>query len=112
MHGVFAPVLIAAERKYPAVTAGLFDRLADQVHVREDVVESGVGLKPDGPSCGVVGLAGGVFQNRILTEQAIANLTALGFEVYLPESLPAGDGGLSFGQLISVASSNLNMEIR
>lgn len=50
-----------------------------------------------------VGLAGGVFQNRILTEQAIANLKALGFEVYLPESLPAGDGGLSFGQLIEAA---------
>lgn len=50
-----------------------------------------------------IGLAGGVFQNRILAEQAMSALQAQGFDVYLPESFPAGDGGLSFGQLIAAA---------
>jgi hydrogenase maturation protein HypF len=47
-----------------------------------------------------VGLTGGVFQNRLLTEQALAGLVKHGFDVYLHEQLPAGDGGISFGQLI------------
>jgi hydrogenase maturation protein HypF len=47
-----------------------------------------------------VGLSGGVFQNRLLTEQALAGLVKQGFDVYLHEELPAGDGGISFGQLI------------
>lgn len=47
-----------------------------------------------------VGLTGGVFQNRLLTEQAVAGLAKQGFEVYLPTQLPAGDGGISFGQLL------------
>ena len=51
-------------------------------------------------SCGVdtVGLCGGVFQNRFLTELAIAMLARAGFEVCLPEALPVNDAALSFGQ--------------
>jgi hydrogenase maturation protein HypF len=50
--------------------------------------------------CGVdtVGLCGGVFQNRFLTELAIAMLAKAGFEVCLPEALPVNDAALSFGQ--------------
>lgn len=47
-----------------------------------------------------VGLTGGVFQNRLLTESAVQRLEAAGFAVVLPEALPANDGGLSFGQII------------
>lgn len=47
-----------------------------------------------------VGLSGGVFQNRILTEQTLALLQDLGFEAYLHANIPSGDGGISFGQLI------------
>jgi len=47
-----------------------------------------------------VGLTGGVFQNRLLTEQALCELAKLDFEVYLHEVLPSGDGGVSFGQVI------------
>nr|VFK52430.1 MAG: Hydrogenase maturation protein, carbamoyltransferase HypF [Candidatus Kentron sp. TUN]VFK52953.1 MAG: Hydrogenase maturation protein, carbamoyltransferase HypF [Candidatus Kentron sp. TUN] len=47
-----------------------------------------------------VGLAGGVFQNRILTEQAAGLLIQNGFTVILPERIPCNDGGLSFGQII------------
>lgn len=47
-----------------------------------------------------VGLAGGVFQNRILTEQALQLLEGAGFEVLIPKALPLNDAAISFGQLI------------
>lgn len=47
-----------------------------------------------------IGLCGGVFQNRLLTEQAIDLLRDDGFAVHLAEQLPCNDGGLAFGQLI------------
>ena len=51
-----------------------------------------------------VGLAGGVFQNRILTETVTSMLTANGFEVYLPLALPCNDAALSFGQVAQIAA--------
>jgi hydrogenase maturation protein HypF len=51
-----------------------------------------------------VGLSGGVFQNRVLTEQVQALLTAAGFEVLIPERLPVNDAGISYGQLIEAAA--------
>lgn len=51
-----------------------------------------------------VGLSGGVFQNRLLTEQALTALNRQEFEVYLHESLPSGDGGICFGQVIEAAN--------
>ena len=47
-----------------------------------------------------VGLCGGVFQNRVLCEQAKALLEAHGFEVLIPQQLPVNDAAISFGQLI------------
>ena len=47
-----------------------------------------------------VGLTGGVFQNRILSERVAALLAAHGIAAYQPEHLPANDGGLAFGQLV------------
>jgi len=51
-----------------------------------------------------VGLTGGVFQNRLLTEYATALLRAEGFSVYLPEHIPGNDAGISFGQIIEAGS--------
>ena len=51
-----------------------------------------------------VGLSGGVFQNRRLTETAVALLRQDGFEVRLAERVPVNDAGLSFGQIIEAAS--------
>ncbi len=51
-----------------------------------------------------VGLSGGVFQNRILTELAIAGLADAGFEVCLPRLLPPNDAALSFGQAAELAA--------
>lgn len=52
----------------------------------------------------IVGLSGGVFQNRVLTDQVIALLRGAGFEVLLPSILPVNDAGLSFGQAAEMAA--------
>ena len=67
----------------------LAQALVDQaIHLREET-----GLDN-------VGLTGGVFQNRILAEAALARLAAAGFAVHLPARIPVNDAGLSFGQVI------------
>jgi len=50
-----------------------------------------------------VGLTGGVFQNKLLVELAIEQLSGAGFSVYLPQQVPCNDGGLALGQLIEAA---------
>jgi hydrogenase maturation protein HypF len=47
-----------------------------------------------------VGLAGGVFQNRVLTQRALELLERAGFEVLIPKALPLNDAAISFGQLV------------
>ena len=49
-----------------------------------------------------VGLAGGVFQNKLLTERAIALLEQQGFRCYLPQLIPVNDAGLCFGQIMEL----------
>ncbi len=51
-----------------------------------------------------VGLCGGVFQNRLLSERALELLQQAGFTAYLPEQLPANDAAISFGQVVEVAA--------
>jgi hydrogenase maturation protein HypF len=72
--------------------------LADAIErvAEEDRSESGVR---------VVGLTGGVFQNRVLTELAAEGLTRRGFRVLLPERIPCNDGGLSYGQVAEFAGA-------
>jgi hydrogenase maturation protein HypF len=73
--------------------ASLVDALVDQaVRVREEtrVVR--------------VGLTGGCFQNRILTEGAAARLEAAGFEVMLHAQVPCNDAGVSYGQVVEAAA--------
>ena len=43
-------------------------------------------------------LSGGVFQNRRLLEATASGLHAAGLRVLVPELLPPGDGGISYGQ--------------
>lgn len=47
-----------------------------------------------------VGLAGGVFQNRLLAERIIALLETADIPVHMPCAAPVNDGGLAFGQLV------------
>jgi hydrogenase maturation protein HypF len=51
-----------------------------------------------------VGLCGGVFQNRALSEQAVQLLSGDGFEVVLPGALPCNDAALSYGQAAEIAA--------
>ncbi|MEP6548915.1 MAG: carbamoyltransferase HypF [Gammaproteobacteria bacterium] len=52
-----------------------------------------------------VGLSGGVFQNRVLSERAQTLLRAAGFEVLMPQRLPVNDAAISFGQLIEAGAA-------
>ncbi|MGN0522396.1 MAG: carbamoyltransferase HypF [Eubacterium sp.] len=45
-----------------------------------------------------IALCGGVFNNKILTENAIALLEENGFSVYINEKVPCGDGSIALGQ--------------
>lgn len=51
-----------------------------------------------------VGLCGGVFQNKILTEMVYQQLSQCGFAVYIPQHIPMNDGGLCYGQVIEYAA--------
>jgi hydrogenase maturation protein HypF len=46
-----------------------------------------------------VALSGGVFQNVLLTERAVAGLEQEGFRVLLARRVPTNDGGISLGQV-------------
>ena len=52
----------------------------------------------------IIGMTGGVFQNRLLTEHAAAALSRHGFKVLLHERIPMNDGGLSYGQVIEFSA--------
>jgi len=91
------PPTTAADRadRAGAVHASLADGIAQVAERLRD--QSGTS---------VVGLTGGVFQNRRLTEAALAGLSSRGFEVLLPVQLPCNDGGLSYGQVADFIGRN------
>jgi hydrogenase maturation protein HypF len=60
-----------------------------------------------GIDAAVVGLTGGVFQNRFLAELAAGQLQQRGFRVLLPQAIPCNDGGLSYGQVADFAGRNV-----
>ncbi|MBL4953852.1 carbamoyltransferase HypF [Neobacillus sp. YIM B02564] len=49
-------------------------------------------------------LSGGSFHNRYLRKRITNELQARGFQVFVPESIPCNDGGLSYGQLAVAAA--------
>nr|WP_244272310.1 carbamoyltransferase HypF [Halomonas aestuarii] len=53
-----------------------------------------------------LGLTGGVFQNRRLTEAAVTALTGDGFTVLLHERLPCNDAAISVGQVMEYLACN------
>lgn len=54
-----------------------------------------------------VALSGGVFQNRLLSEQLATGLRAAGLTVLQHRQVPCNDGGLSFGQALVAAARQL-----
>jgi hydrogenase maturation protein HypF len=58
-----------------------------------------------------VGLTGGVFQNKLLSELVIELLQQHNFSCHLPQQIPANDAGLCYGQIMEYsASMNTHME--
>jgi hydrogenase maturation protein HypF len=51
-----------------------------------------------------VGLCGGVFQNRVLSEEVADLLGRDGFEVQMPRQLPGNDAALCVGQAVEIAA--------
>jgi len=58
-----------------------------------------------------VALTGGVFQNRVLTEEVARGLRQRGYRVLLHSELPANDGGLAVGQAAISAASWLERKL-
>jgi len=54
-----------------------------------------------------VSFAGGVFQNKLLVEQAVSLLQEQGFKVSIPTQLPVNDASISFGQIIETGYMQL-----
>ncbi len=52
-------------------------------------------------SCDTVGLTGGCFQNRLLTERTAEMLKKLGISVLLHRAIPPNDGGIAVGQAVA-----------
>ncbi len=57
-----------------------------------------------------IGLSGGVFQNKRLSEQVFELCARVGLEVYMPAVIPCNDGGLCAGQIIEAAAQNNDMK--
>ena len=91
------PALLDARRTPAARAAILHASLAQTLCAQALAVREHTGVTR-------VGLGGGVFQNRILSEQVQARLTAAGFEVLMPQRLPVNDAAISYGQLIEAAA--------
>jgi hydrogenase maturation protein HypF len=52
----------------------------------------------EGTGVSTVALSGGVFQNRVLTDEALRLLRKAGFSAYCNIAVPPNDGGISLGQ--------------
>ncbi len=87
------PALLDTERTRAERAAGFHASLARLLLRQAEQLRRDYGVQQ-------VGFAGGVFQNRRLTEQALRLLTDVGFEVLLPERLPVNDAAISFGQIV------------
>ncbi|MDR2609995.1 MAG: carbamoyltransferase HypF [Clostridiales Family XIII bacterium] len=93
----------AAERARRATETGKIaaeaDRLALNFHMRvaEALLEQCRAAR-EAADTHLVCLSGGVFQNKILMEEALRLLRADGFRPYYNELVPPNDGGIALGQ--------------
>ncbi len=90
--------VISDPARSPAVRAEIF-----HASIARALLEQALAVR-DERAVDHVGLCGGVFQNRVLTEQVFGLLQEAGFEVHVPELLPCNDASLSFGQAAEIAA--------
>jgi hydrogenase maturation protein HypF len=83
------PVAVVSARFHDTVAAATAEALAAAAGAR---------------GIGVAVLSGGVFLNRRLLEGTVVALGGSGLRVLVPERLPPGDGGISYGQAAVVAA--------
>jgi len=84
----------------PARRAGIFHESMAQA-----LVDQALAIRQKA-TYDAIGLSGGVFQNRRLTERVVELLQGQGVEVRLHQEIPANDGGLAFGQIIETVGAN------
>lgn len=92
------PALMDAERPVEERAARFHASLARLILSQAEQIRRDYGVRQ-------VGFAGGVFQNRCLTEQALQLLSDAGFETRLAERLPVNDAAISFGQIVESAAA-------
>ncbi len=69
-----------------------------------ELIENGCVLLRERHGLATVALSGGVFQNLLLLNQAVARLQARGFRVLAHSRVPCNDGGISLGQAAVAAA--------
>ncbi len=92
------PMLLDADRSSAQRAACFHQSLALALCQQAQAVRAAAGI-----TC--IGLCGGVFANRLLGEAASERLAAAGFDVLMPERLPANDAAISFGQIVETAAT-------
>ncbi len=87
-----AVIALAFHRALVKMSVEMTERIAEDLKIKKKDVRS-------------VALAGGSFYNDLLLKGIASELTIKGFEVYVNEKVPSGDGGLALGQLTFAAMS-------
>jgi hydrogenase maturation protein HypF len=82
----------------PGVVAGRFHAAV------ADAAASACAWAAEANGLATVVLSGGVFQNRLLLEDAVRRLEAASLRVLVPRRLPPNDGGVSYGQAAVAAA--------
>lgn len=90
--------LLDTTRPPHARAGSLHARLAQTIVAQAEAIQA-----RHGPF--TVGLTGGVFQNRLLSDLASSGLRQSGFSVHLPCRIPCNDAGLSFGQIAHLVAA-------
>jgi hydrogenase maturation protein HypF len=92
------PLLVAlGERRAAGVAVTeLAARFHESVAAAADALAARIAAEA---GTNTVALGGGCFQNALLTESLLRDLTP-DFDVALPRAVPPGDGGIAFGQAV------------
>jgi hydrogenase maturation protein HypF len=90
MHAIVEDILAGASRSL--IASRFHNSVAEMVTTVCGRLRQSTGVEQ-------VVLGGGVFQNKILLRRLIPLLEGKCFQVYLPQSVPVNDGGISLGQM-------------